>query len=58
MKLSIVIPVYNEKETIRELIRRVELVNILGMEKELIIIDDCSTDGTREIVNSMPPATR
>lgn len=47
MKLSVVIPVFNEKNTIREIVRRVEAVDF---EKEIILIDDCSTDGTREIL--------
>ena len=44
MKLSIVIPVYNESATICEVIKRIEAVN---GDKEVIIVDDCSTDGTR-----------
>jgi glycosyltransferase involved in cell wall biosynthesis len=49
-KLSIVIPVYNEKSTIDEILRRV-----LDTEfrKEVIVVDDCSTDGTRQILESM-----
>ena len=47
MRLSIVIPVYNEKETILELISR---VNNVPTEKEIIIVDDYSTDGTREVL--------
>ena len=50
MKLSIIIPCYNEKETIRDLIEAVR--NAPGNEKEIIIIDDCSTDGTRELLKS------
>jgi glycosyltransferase involved in cell wall biosynthesis len=46
-KLSIVIPVYNERQWIRELVRRVQDVPV---PKELIIVDDFSTDGTREIL--------
>ncbi len=46
MKLSVVIPVYNEKRTLSELIRRVEAVKL---EKEIIIVDDASTDGTRDL---------
>ena len=49
MKLSIVIPVYNEKETILALISR---VNNVPLEKEIIIVDDCSTDGTREVLQN------
>ncbi|NLX13613.1 MAG: glycosyltransferase family 2 protein [Phycisphaerales bacterium] len=47
MKLSIVIPVYNEVSLVAECVRRVLAVDI-GMEKELILVDDGSTDGTRE----------
>jgi glycosyltransferase involved in cell wall biosynthesis len=47
MKLSVVIPVYNEKETIREIYDSVKRVEI---DKEIILVDDCSTDGTREIL--------
>jgi len=47
MKLSIIIPVYNEKLTIAEIIRQVRAV---PLEKEIIIVDDGSTDGTRDIL--------
>ena len=47
MKLSVVIPVYNEKKTLNELILRVEAVSI---DKEVIIVDDASTDGTRDLL--------
>jgi glycosyltransferase involved in cell wall biosynthesis len=47
MKLSIVIPVYNESNTICELIRRVEEAS---GDKEIIIVDDNSTDGTRDLL--------
>lgn len=49
-KVSIVIPVYNEKATIDEILRRV-----LDTEfrKEVIVVDDCSTDGTRQILENM-----
>lgn len=45
MKISVVIPVYNEIDTIEELVSRVHMVTI---KKEVIIVDDFSTDGTRE----------
>ncbi len=48
MLLSIVIPVYNEKDTLCELIRRV-LDAPVPIERELIVVDDCSKDGTREL---------
>lgn len=47
MRLSVVIPVYNEKDTIQEIIRRVRAV---PLDKEIVIVDDCSTDGTRDIL--------
>lgn len=49
MKLSIVIPVYNEKETIREIVRRVRAVR-LPVAREIILVDDFSRDGTRDIL--------
>jgi glycosyltransferase involved in cell wall biosynthesis len=51
MKLSVVIPVYNEKNTILELLDRVRSVDL---PKEIILVDDFSTDGTREILQSLP----
>jgi len=47
MKLSVVIPVYNEKATLREIIRQVTRT---PFDKEIILVDDCSTDGSRDIV--------
>ena len=47
MKLSIVIPCYNEKDTIQKILER---VNTSPLDKEIIIVDDGSTDGTREIL--------
>ncbi|MFA6434766.1 MAG: glycosyltransferase family 2 protein [Elusimicrobiales bacterium] len=47
MKLSVIIPSYNEGGTILEIIRRVRLVDI-GMEKEIIVVDGASTDDTKE----------
>lgn len=52
-KLSIIIPVYNEKNTIEEILKRVEMVKLDGFEKEIIIIDDFSDDGTREILKGL-----
>ena len=51
-KLSIIIPVYNEKDTICALLSSEEKVNLPAIEKEIIIIDDCSTDGTAVIIKS------
>ena len=49
-RLSVVIPVYNEKATIDEILRRVQETPI---RKEIIVVDDCSTDGTRQILEKM-----
>lgn len=51
-KISILIPVYNEREFLAEVVRRVEQVDF-GMEKEIILVDDCSTDGTRELYSEI-----
>jgi len=47
VKLSIIVPVYNEKNTVLKII---EKVKALDVEKEIIIVDDCSTDGTLELL--------
>ena len=46
--LSVVIPCYNERDTIREIVSRVRAAPVES--KEIILVDDCSTDGTREII--------
>ncbi|RMH34885.1 MAG: glycosyltransferase family 2 protein [Nitrospirae bacterium] len=53
-RLSVVIPVYNERATIEEILRRVQAVKI---EKEIIIVDDGSTDGTRDWLRSLQEAS-
>jgi glycosyltransferase involved in cell wall biosynthesis len=47
LTLSVVIPVYNERNTLAEIVRQVRSVPI---NKQIILVDDCSTDGTREIL--------
>jgi len=47
MKLSVIMPVYNEERTIQEIVKRVLEV---PLEKELVIVDDCSTDRTSELL--------
>ena len=49
-KLSVVIPVFNERSTIEEIVRRIQAVDI---EKEIVIVDDGSTDGTREFLTGL-----
>ena len=51
--LSILMPVYNEANTIHEIITRVEAVDLGNLRKELIIVDDASKDGTREILDEI-----
>jgi len=50
MKISVVMPVYNERQTIHKILEKVQQV---GLEKEIIIVDDCSTDGTRECLENL-----
>ncbi|HKW55986.1 MAG TPA: glycosyltransferase family 2 protein [Candidatus Acidoferrum sp.] len=52
-KLSVVIPVYNEKNTIEEILRRVQETDI---RKEIVVVDDCSKDGTRQYLEAMAQA--
>src|SRR6266511_1027567 len=51
--LSILMPVYNEANTIHEILKRVEAVDLGGVRKEVIIVDDASKDGTREILDDL-----
>ena len=46
MNLSVIIPVYNEVRTINQIINKV--LNVKTQYKEIIIVDDCSTDGTKK----------
>jgi dolichol-phosphate mannosyltransferase len=48
-RISVVMPVYNERETIEEALRRVEAVDL---DLEIVAVDDCSTDGTRELLRA------
>ncbi len=50
MKLSVVIPCYNESKTIRHIVDRVRAAPVA--DKEIIIVDDCSRDGTRDILRT------
>jgi len=55
MKLSVIIPVYNEESTIAEVIRRVANVKIEAVDKEIIVADDGSTDRTSSIIANTQP---
>jgi len=50
MKISVIVPVFNEKETIEEVLRRVKNVKL---KKEIVIVDDYSTDGTRQLLGEI-----
>ena len=52
-RLSVVIPVYNERATVEELLKRVQAVEL---DKEIVIVDDGSTDGTRELLAGLGSA--
>jgi glycosyltransferase involved in cell wall biosynthesis len=53
MKLSIIVPVYNEKRWIEEILRRVLAADCCGLEREIVLVDDCSTDGTSELLEQL-----
>ena len=52
-KVSIIIPVYNEKDTLLLLLEKVEQASFSCLEKEIILVDDYSTDGTRDILKGL-----
>ncbi|MEO0080238.1 MAG: glycosyltransferase family 2 protein [candidate division WOR-3 bacterium] len=54
MKLSVLIPAYNEAESIAQIVKRVMAVPV---EKEIVVVDDCSTDRTFDIIRSLPGLT-
>ena len=49
--ISIIVPVYNEKNTILKILEKINALK--DIKKEIIIVDDCSTDGTREILKNL-----
>jgi glycosyltransferase involved in cell wall biosynthesis len=53
MKLSIIMPAFNERHTIRDIVAAVQAVELAGLDREIIIVDDGSTDGTREILQEL-----
>jgi glycosyltransferase involved in cell wall biosynthesis len=54
MKLSVIIPVYNEEATVLEIIRQVRACGVADLE--ILVVNDCSSDGTRALLEALPPA--
>lgn len=52
-RLSVIIPAYNERDTILEAIRRVRAIETGDLRVEIVVVDDCSTDGTRELLEGV-----
>ena len=52
-RLSILIPVFNEAGTVDEILRRVRAADSCGLEKEIILVDDASTDGTSDVLKKL-----
>lgn len=50
MKLSVIMPVYNERNTLQEILRRVRAVDLGEISREIIVVDDASSDGTADIL--------
>ena len=55
--LSIIVPVYNEARTVRQVIDRLRQIP-LPIDREIIVVNDGSTDGTADVLNAIPPAER
>jgi len=55
-KLSVIVPVYDERNTVAEIVRRMRAVDI-PMEREFVLVDDGSTDGTREVLGQLTDST-
>lgn len=53
IRLSVVIPVYNELRWVEEILRRVNSADRLGCELEMVVVDDCSTDGTSDLLDEL-----
>ena len=53
-KISILIPVYNEEKSLLEILAQVESVDFFELEKEIILVDDFSTDGTKDLYPNIP----
>lgn len=52
-KVSIVIPVYNEEKTVEKIIKKVREADVIGCEKEIVVVNDCSKDKTADVLESI-----
>jgi len=52
-KISILVPVFNEVQSVQEILRRVQAADVCGLDKEIIVVDDASTDGTSEVLKKL-----
>ena len=57
-KLSVIVPVYNERNTVVEVLRRMRAVELPdGIDREIIVVDDGSNDGTRDVLRQLGDST-
>lgn len=53
LKLTVIIPVYNEEKTVEKIIRKVKNAKLNAVKKEIIVVDDCSTDSTPDLLKKL-----
>ncbi len=57
-KLSVIVPVFNERNTVVEVLRRMRMVELpAGIQREIVVVDDGSTDGTRDVLRQLGDST-
>lgn len=56
-KISVIIPVYNEINTLDEILKKIQAALLQGLEKEIVLVDDRSTDGSREFLQELSEKT-